>query len=124
MPKHTKKNHSTKRKHNTRKHNTRKLSSNNSGYNANSSNSSNSNVNAHSTNSIEGIANRNNRGYMGVNNLMKYSSNNAHIIANISSKHKSYSGALGELLEYIRNHKLTPVHKEILHFRLKTIYNV
>jgi hypothetical protein len=121
MPKHTKKKHIS-RKHHTRKH--KKLSSNNSGYNGDSSNSSNSNASAHSTNSINGIANRNNRGYMGADNLMKYSSNNARIIANISSKYNSYSGALGELLQYIKNHKLTPVHKEILHFRLKTIYNV
>lgn len=122
MPKHTKKKHISRKRH-TRKH--KKLSSNNSGYKANRSNSSNSNASARSTNSINGIANRNNRGYMGADNLMKYSSKNAHIIANISSKHKSYSGALGELLQYINNHDdLTPVHKEILHFRLKTIYNV
>ncbi len=121
MPKHTKKKHISRKRH-TRKH--KKLSSNNSGYKANRSNSSNSNASARSTNSIEGIANRNNRGYMGANNLMKYSSNNAHIIAHISSKYTSYNEALGELLQYINNHKLTPLHKEILHSRLNTIYNV
>jgi hypothetical protein len=121
MPKHTKKKHISRKRH-TRKY--KKLSSNNSGYNANSSNSSNSNASARSTNSIKGIANRNNRGYMGSNKLMKYATNNARIIANISSKHNSYSGALGELLQYIKNRNLTPVHEEILHFRLKTIYNV
>ncbi len=121
MPKHTKKKHISRKRH-TRKH--KKLSSNNSGYKANRSNSSNSNASARSTNSINGIANRNNRGYMGANNLMKYSSNNAHIIAHISSKYTSYNEALSELLKYIKNRNLTPVHEEILRFRLKTIYNV
>jgi hypothetical protein len=126
MPRQTKKNH-VSRGH------TRKLSSNNSGYEGNKSNSSNSNASAHSNNSTRGIKNKSRRSLKNfssnkrhapqISQTQKYTTNNAYIIASLSSKYNSYQAALKELYRLGNKYDLSQTRMKILKYRLNKMYN-
>lgn len=92
----------------------------NRSYNANISNSSSSS----SVSSMKGIKNRTKRKMKNYRSdtYSKYNTNNARIIADISSRHNMYDNAKQELLN--KNKKLSQIHIEVLLYKLRKIYNV
>ncbi len=103
----------------------------NNSYNADVSNSSNSNT--RSNNSTRGIKNKSRRSLKNfssnkkhtpqISQTRKYTSNNAYIIASLSSKYNSYHAALNELYRLGNKYNLSQTHMKILEYRLNKMYN-
>ncbi len=105
----------------------------NNSYNADVSNSSNSNTNTRSNNSTRGIKNKSRRSLKNfssnkkhtpqISQTHKYTTNNAYIIASLSSKYNSYQAALKELYRLGNKYDLSQTRIKILKYRLNKMYN-